>query len=301
MAPAGAIAILAGVKVGRVAIFVDAGYLFAQGSTALAGIKRPRTEVSLTARSAVEELKNVAKLKAPTCELLRIYWYDGTIVGSAITSEQAAIADLDDAKLRLGFVNSHGEQKGVDSLIVTDIIELARQKAICDAVLLSGDEDVRIGVQIAQNYGVRVHLLGIIPSRGSQARTLRQEADTTTEWDRTTIEKFLTIRTAVITEPAVQTGPVAAVPPPPAVTVASREDQITALVEGFVAKLERRDLDMIVDFAKSNSGIPGEFDRVLLGRCRDLLQSALKPEEKKLMRRVFRNELQKRNPPSSST
>jgi uncharacterized LabA/DUF88 family protein len=289
------------VKMGRVAIFVDAGYLFAQGSTALAGIKRPRTEVSLTARSAIEELKNVAKLKAPTCELLRIYWYDGTIIGSAITSEQAAIADLDDAKLRLGFVNSHGEQKGVDSLIVTDMIELARQKAICDAVLLSGDEDVRIGVQIAQNYGVRVHLLGIVPSRGSQARTLRQEADTTTEWDRTTVEKFLAIRATVATESTVQAGPTAAGLPPPAIGAVSREAQITALVEDFVAKLERRDLDMIAEFSKSNSGIPGEFDRVLLGRCRDLLQSVLKPEETRLMRRAFRDEIQKRSPPHSST
>jgi uncharacterized LabA/DUF88 family protein len=34
-------------------------------------------------------------------------------------------------------------------LIGTDLIELARNHAISDAVLLSGDEDLRIGVQIA--------------------------------------------------------------------------------------------------------------------------------------------------------
>ena len=46
-----------------------------------------------------------------------------------------------------------GRQKGVDSLIVTDLIELARNHAISDAVLLAGDEELRIGVQIAQSLG----------------------------------------------------------------------------------------------------------------------------------------------------
>ena len=65
-------------------------------------------------------------------------------------------------------MNSVGEQKGVDSLIVTDMINLARNRAISDAVFVSGDEDLRVGVQQAQEFGVRVHLVGIKPSRGSQ-------------------------------------------------------------------------------------------------------------------------------------
>lgn len=64
-------------------------------------------------------------------------------------------------KVRLGFVNSVGEQKGVDSLIVTDMIALARNRAISDAVLMSGDEDLRVGVQQAQELGVRAGCLGI--------------------------------------------------------------------------------------------------------------------------------------------
>ena len=72
-------------------------------------------------------------------------------------------------KLRLGIVNLAGQQKGVDSLIVTDLVELARNHAITDAILLSGDEDLRIGVQIAQSFGVRVHLIRIEPTRGSQS------------------------------------------------------------------------------------------------------------------------------------
>ena len=150
----------------RIAVFVDAGYLFAQGSALLTGSKKRREQLALDPASAIEALKAVAVARAPDCKLLRIYWYDGAIGGTRQTSDQAAIAHLDDVKLRLGFINSHGQQKGVDSLIVTDLIELGRLKSISDALLLSGDEDVRIGVQIAQNHGVRVHLLGIAPSRG---------------------------------------------------------------------------------------------------------------------------------------
>ena len=50
-----------------------------------------------------------------------------------------------------------------------------------DALVVSGDEDVRVGVQVAQSYGVRVHLLGIVPARGSQSKQLLQESDTTAE------------------------------------------------------------------------------------------------------------------------
>jgi uncharacterized LabA/DUF88 family protein len=148
----------------------------------------------LDAPSVINELKVLAAAKASTCSLLRIYWYDGAVAGMRLTADQALLASLDDVKVRLGFINSAGQQKGVDSLIVTDLIELARQKAVCDAILLSGDEDVRVGVQIAQNYGVRIHLLGIAPTRGSQSLPLMHEADTTHEWNADTIRKFLSVR-----------------------------------------------------------------------------------------------------------
>ncbi len=107
--------------------------------------------------------------------LLRVYWYDGTSTGP--TAQHLTLAHLEDVKVRLGFVNSAGEQKGVDSLIVTDMITLARNRAISDAVLVSGDEDLRVGVQQAQEFGARVHLIGIKPSRGSQSLFLMQEAE----------------------------------------------------------------------------------------------------------------------------
>lgn len=119
-----------------------------------------------------------------------------------------------------------GQQKGVDSLIATDPIELARQRAISEAVLLSGDEDVRVGVQIAQNYGVLVHLLGIHPARGPQSPTFRQEADTRSEWDKLTVEKFLSLRSV---EQPVVTG-IAAPAKEAKSTAGAADDDVDGLV-----------------------------------------------------------------------
>lgn len=158
----------------RAAVFVDAGYLFAASSRLLTGELLPRSRLTLD-YDAVLDL--FAKLVTETAgmPLLRIYWYDGTATGP--TPQQITLAYRPSVKVRLGFVNQNGEQKGVDSLIVTDLISLSRNRAMADALLLTGDEDIRVGVQQAQEFGVRVHLLGIAPARENQSRFLVQEAE----------------------------------------------------------------------------------------------------------------------------
>ncbi len=178
----------------RSATFVDAGYLYAAGTKLLSGTSIPRSSVQLDIDAVLAALLEVATDVSPSRSLLRTYWYDG-MPRSGPTTEQERLADSDDVKLRLGMIGFTGRQKGVDSLIVTDLIELARNRAISDAVLLSGDEDVRIGVQIAQSFGVRVHLLGIEPATHNQSRLLRQEADTTVEWQRSDVDAFLSLQT----------------------------------------------------------------------------------------------------------
>ncbi len=279
----------------RSAVFVDAGYLFAQGSTALIGNKVARATLSLSARSVIEELKSFGAAKAPHASLLRIYWYDGIRPGAVMSADQTAIADMDDIKLRLGFINGQGQQKGVDSLIVTDLIELARQRAISEAVLLSGDEDVRIGVQIAQNFGVRVHLLGIHPARGSQSPTLRQEADTTSEWDKLTIEKFLSLRAGHNVQPEAA-GNIPAAPAreeEPALVSAYTEDEqiVVAVAQSFVADLLEADLQAIEIFWKDNRGVPQEFDRRLLAQTAEKIGRRLAKDEMRLLRSQFREEV----------
>jgi hypothetical protein len=193
------------------------------------------------------------------------------------------LASLDDVKLQLGFVNSHEQQKGADSLIVTDLIELARLNSISDAILLSGDEDVRIGLQIAQNYGVRVHHLGIVPSRGSQSAQLIQEADTTTEWSSDTIAKFLKIKQHL-----------------PAVTEASPETdgqhirkhdvaigEIDKVVLEYVRKLGKSEIVGVMPYWKTERGVPVDVDKALLAICSDLIGRKLDRDEVRHMSSCF--------------
>ncbi|EJW12466.1 putative protein y4oD [Rhodovulum sp. PH10] len=269
----------------RVAVFVDAGYLFAQGSVALTGAGRPRASLALDGSAVVARLAETAGQKAGGCELLRIYWYDGASFRGP-TIEQELLAGLDDVKLRLGMLNSAGEQKGVDSLIVTDLIELARLGAICDAVLLSGDEDVRVGVQIAQNYGVRVHLLGIAPARGSQSKALRQEADTTAEWDEAVVSTFLSVRSSldsavdtVVTSAAARSDVVDPSTEPRAI--------IEAVAQSLAAALDGAEVAGIVSFWTTARGVPAELDGKLLASCRTALGRVLTRPECRLARDRF--------------
>ena len=146
----------------RVAVFVDAGYLFAQGSVELCGKKLTRGEIILDHNAVTATLKTFAETvsKLP---LLRIYWYDGTSQGP--THQHITLSSQTSVKVRLGFVNSQGQQKGVDSLVVTDMITLARNRAMAECVLLSGDEDVRVGCPT----GARVRRSS--PPAWHQART----------------------------------------------------------------------------------------------------------------------------------
>ena len=161
----------------RIAVFVDAGYFYASASELLFGAPLRRGELRLANAEFAQYLAQVAETIGG-CPLLRIYWYDGT--NSGPTAAHLAMAYLDNVKLRLGFVNQSGEQKGVDGLIFSDLTNLARNRAISDALLLAGDEDLCVSVQQAQEHGIRVHLLGVEPKdpSGNQSAALQREADT---------------------------------------------------------------------------------------------------------------------------
>ncbi len=283
----------------RTVICVDAGYLFAQGSVALTGIKQRRELLVLDPAKVLAELAQIATSKASDSNILRVYWYDGAL-GLRPTSEQEQLGHLDNVKVRLGFINSVGQQKGVDSLIVTDLIELARLGAICDAVLLSGDEDVRVGVQIAQNYGVRVHLLGITPSRGSQSKALLQEADTTSEWDAATVGKFLSLRSvpaSTVAAPVVVMQPPAGSRPPASPTAPTAPQEAARLqsaAQDFASNLAAGDIKSLVAHWLTQRGIPPEFDRRLLAKSRDTIGRDLDIDEKRFIRVEFSDAVKSR-------
>ena len=109
------------------------------------------------------------------------------------TIDQRVIAQMPWVKLRLGNLNARGQQKGVDAQIRADMEALARHRAITDAVLVAGDEDMVPAVEAAQAFGVRVHLWGVEPPYGTnQAERLVWESDTVEVLDRPFLEPYFT-------------------------------------------------------------------------------------------------------------
>lgn len=160
----------------RYAIFVDAGYLYAASGALLLGCGS-RREYRVAAEKLIKALTSHADDQL-LGELLRVYWFDAAPKRQP-TVDQRVIANLPLVKLRLGNLNAQGQQKGVDAQLRADLEALARHRAITDAVLLAGDEDMLPAVEAAQRYGVRVHLWGVEPTHGSnQAEWLVWESDT---------------------------------------------------------------------------------------------------------------------------
>ena len=160
----------------RSGVFVDAGYVYAAGGKLCYGIMS-RSGIVLDVRGFVGMIENLIA-EDSQLPVLRTYWYDGARDHIPTTSH-LDIAALPHVKLRLGQLNRRNQQKGVDALIYRDLMTLANERAIADAYLLSGDEDLREGVRAAQDMGVRVTLLGIQPMKGehNQSRDLVHEAD----------------------------------------------------------------------------------------------------------------------------
>lgn len=260
----------------RVAIFVDAGYLFAQGSILISGgQKLPRGQTRLDEPAALALFESIAHAETGL-PILRTYWYDGTNAGPS--QVHTSLAYRPNVKVRLGIVNAFGEQKGVDSLIITDLINLSRNRAMAAAVLLTGDEDIRVGVQQAQELGVRVHLVGLANAQHNQSNLLRQEADTLREVSKAEVDTFLT--------------QVAPVPPPVLAATASVTGQpstgqatLAGTANTFAASLTKVDSDRV---ANSPSGVPNDIDRQLLRvGAASRSNASLTDQEKRELRKVF--------------
>ena len=174
----------------RTAVFVDAGYVFASGARALTGDKLPRSQLHLDHEAVLSLLLALAQ-ELTGLPLLRIYWYDGASTGP--NAAHVALAYRPNLKLRLGQVDAHGQQQGVDALLVGDLVTLAKNRAVCDAVLVTGDDDLRLGVEQAQEHGVRVHLVGVPPARENQAAALVQAADRVRELTLDELRRFLSL------------------------------------------------------------------------------------------------------------
>lgn len=176
----------------RYGLFVDAAYLYAAGGQLCYGTKN-RAQLKLDFQKAVDDLRGLCALRCGIAPL-RTYWYDAA-TDAQPTPTHIAVASVEGVQLRLGRLTAGG-QKGVDSRIVRDLIVLSYHRAITEAVLLSGDDDLREGVAEAQEMGVRVTLVGVAPLQGfqNQAPTLVRQADATVVLSKEQVLTFLTLR-----------------------------------------------------------------------------------------------------------
>jgi uncharacterized LabA/DUF88 family protein len=172
----------------RYAIMVDVGYIYASAGELLFSAAS-RREYRVDADKLIQALTRHAEDHIRG-ELLRVYWYDAAR-DRVPTIDQRVIAQMPWVKLRLGNLNARGQQKGVDAQIRADMEALARHRAITDAILVAGDEDMVPAVEAAQAYGVRIHLWGIEPPYGTnQAERLVWESDTVDVLERSFVEPY---------------------------------------------------------------------------------------------------------------
>lgn len=276
----------------QIAVFVDAGYLMAEGAILLTGRFQPRSRLRLDVEAVLDELRDRARAIAEPGRLLRIYWYDGLARRETMNLEQQRIAQSRDVKARFGRVNVRGEQKGVDALIITDLIDLARAHAISDALIVAGDEDIRIGLEKAQSYGVRVHLLGIAPVQDNQSVNLLNEADATDEWSRDQVERWLSVATTEM--PSAQAASIDETEPIGGL--------IATVVAERVALLDSEDVDWILDHvARSNGRLPSEFDGPSLATLGVRVGRQLSDDERREFRGLLLRAVQQKLEPDEDS
>ncbi|GIH62359.1 NYN domain-containing protein [Microbispora siamensis] len=187
----------------RCALFVDAGYLLADGAMAVHGT-RHREAVSWDYPGLLQLLTNLSRERTGL-PLLRCYWYEATVEGRR-TPEHDVLADIPGLKLRLGRIRP-GRREGVDAQVHRDLMTLARNNAVCDAVVVSGDEDLAQVVSDAQDLGVRVTVMQIATDGAwSSARTLRQECDDLVEIASGHLRPYVTMLTGADPGPGLGNG-----------------------------------------------------------------------------------------------
>ncbi|HLJ99967.1 MAG TPA: NYN domain-containing protein [Streptosporangiaceae bacterium] len=196
----------------RYAVMVDVGYIYAAAGELLFGTSS-RREFRVDAVPLIQVITKHAD-ELIRGELLRVYWYDAAR-DRVPTIDQRVIAQMPWVKLRLGNLNARGQQKGVDAQIRADMEALARHRAITDAVLIAGDEDMVPAVEAAQAYGVRVHLWGIEPPYGTnQAERLVWESDTVDVLDGSFLRAYFTKNPVEAIRPSETAGPGGTAPTP---------------------------------------------------------------------------------------
>ena len=161
--------------------------------------------------------------------------------------------------------------------------------------MVSGDVDIRVGVELAQKFGVRVHLVGITTTgQYNQSIALREEADTVKQWTKEDIQKFLTVNLDVTAAAQVSSDGIEAIK-----VVEVAPDVFTLTVGEILDATSSEELiELSVELNSTPNFIPPLYDRRLLAGCRNKLSRDLEPPERTTVRNLFRQVVRERsNPP----
>jgi NYN domain len=159
--------------VDRCALFVDAGYVLADGAMAVHGT-RQRDSVSWDYAGLVKLLSGLSRDRTGL-PVLRCYWYE-TVEGRR-NAEHEALTNLPGLKLRLGRIRP-GRREGVETEMHRDLATLARNRAISDAVIVSAEEDLAEIITEVQDLGIRVAIVHIpVDGNWTISGPLREECD----------------------------------------------------------------------------------------------------------------------------
>jgi uncharacterized LabA/DUF88 family protein len=271
----------------RHVILVDVGYLLAEGGKAYLGVPK-RSGVRCDYGEVATALEELCREHSGV-PLLRSYWYDGA-PDYVPTPDHLTIAELPRVKLRLGrLVTRRREvvQKGVDSLIVHDMITLAHERAVTSIHVLAGDEDLREGVAAAQRLGVQVVLLGIPARNPNQALPLIREADEHVLLEAPVLQGFFH---AAGYQPGVE-APRAG---------EAEEDPVAAVSkfgEDFAREwLARTDVAQIGELLALEPRIPQELDVQLIVAAEEALGRPLRGDQplRRALRASFWSEIKRR-------
>jgi uncharacterized LabA/DUF88 family protein len=161
-------------RVDRCALFVDAGYVLADGAMAAHGTSQ-REALSWDYAGLLQFFAGLASDRTGL-SLLRCYWYEATVDGRR-TPEHDTLADLPGLTLRLGRMRP-GKREGVETEIQRDLTTLARNRAVSDVLLVSAEDDLAQVIADVQDLGVRVIIMHIsVDGNWTVSRSLRQQCD----------------------------------------------------------------------------------------------------------------------------
>jgi uncharacterized LabA/DUF88 family protein len=83
------------------------------------------------------------------------------------------------------------EQKGVDTLLVLDLVKLAQQNVYDTAILIAGDRDLAEAVSTVQQLGKQVIL--VYPEGAGVSPALRRLADFSVSLSSDTLRRFIAV------------------------------------------------------------------------------------------------------------